>query len=129
MHGCEWMEVDVISERSGLKSEGHTLEYHFLVEIGCVEGGLAEVVYESLQRLVFFLSDAKEGEICGLIWAAASEMSSKHVGKGVKTVNEVWQESSGTSFAEHDIMGCIEGDMSYVYFEVLVRVGFSRITV
>jgi len=26
-------------------------------------------------------------------------------------------------------MGCIEGDMGYVYFEVLVRVGFSRLTV
>jgi len=26
-------------------------------------------------------------------------------------------------------MGCIKGDMGYVYLEVLVRVGFARITV
>jgi len=35
MHGCRWVEVDVIGERSKLESEGHTLEYHFLVEVGC----------------------------------------------------------------------------------------------
>ena len=74
------------------------------------------------------------------MWAIASEMGSKHVGKGVKTVNGVWQETSepfegmtfeggGKSFAEDDIVGSIEGDMGYVYFEVLVRVSFSRITV
>jgi len=35
-----------VSEWSGLQSEGHTLQYHFLVQVGCAEGGLEEVVYE-----------------------------------------------------------------------------------
>jgi len=62
------------------------------------------------------------------------------VGKGVKIVNGIWQESNepfegrafeggAKSFAEDVIVGYIKGDMGYVYFEVLVRVGFSRITV
>jgi len=56
------------------------------------------------------------------MWAVASEMSSKHVGKGVKTVNRVWREGSepfegrafedgGKGFVEDDIMGCIEDDI------------------
>jgi len=74
------------------------------------------------------------------MWAAASEKGSKHVGEGVKTVNGVWWEGSepfkgrtfeggGKSFAEDDVVGCIEGDIGYVYFEMLVRVGFPRIVV
>jgi len=74
------------------------------------------------------------------MWATANEMGSKHVGEGVKIVDRVWWEVSepfkgrtfeggGKSFAEDGIVGCIEGDMGYVYFEVLVRVGFSRIVV
>jgi len=74
------------------------------------------------------------------MWTAAGEISSEHVGEGVKAVNGIWRESSEPfecrafegdwkSFVENDIMGCIEGDKCYVYFEVLVWVGFSRITV
>jgi len=66
-------------------------------------------------------------------------MGSKHVGECVKTVNGVWREGSepfkgrtfesgGKSFAEDGIVGCIEGDIGYVYFQVCVKVGFSRIT-
>jgi len=62
------------------------------------------------------------------------------VREGVKVVNGIWWESSEPfegrafeggwkSFAEDGIMGCIKGDMGYVYFEVLIGVGFSRITV
>ena len=32
-------------------------------------------------------------------------------------------------FAENDIMGCIEGDVCYVHFEVLVWIGFAYITI
>ena len=79
-------EVDVISERSWFKGEGHTLQYHFFVEVGCVEGGFTEAIDEGSQRLVLFLSDAKEGKSGGLMWATTSEMGSEHVGEGVKTV-------------------------------------------
>jgi len=58
--------------------------------VWCAEGGLAEAVNESLQRLVLFLSDAEEREGCGLMWAAADEVSSEHVGEGVETVDGVW---------------------------------------
>ena len=96
-----------------------------------MESGLAEAVYEGPQHLVLFLFDAEEKEGCGLMWAAVSEMSSKHVGEGVKAVNGIWWESSepfeGRAFeggwkifAEDGIMGRIEGDVGYVYFEVLV---------
>ena len=74
------------------------------------------------------------------MWAAANEMSLKHVGEGVEVVNGIWWESSEPfegrafeggwkGFAEDGIMGRIEDNMGYVYFEVLVGVGFSRITV
>jgi len=52
--------VDVVSERTEFESEGHTLQYHLLVEVGCAEGALAEAVYEDLQRLVLFLSNVEE---------------------------------------------------------------------
>ena len=108
--------------------------------MGCAKGGLAEAVYEGPQRLVLILSDAEEREGCGLMWTAAGEMSSEHGGEGVKAVNGIWQESSESfkcrafkggwkGFAENDIMGCIEGDVCYVYFEVLVWVSFTHITV
>ena len=103
------------------------MQYHLLVEVGCAEGGLAEAVYEGPQHLFLFLSDTKEREGCGFMWTTAS----KHVGEGVKAVNGIWRESSEPfegrafeggweSFAEDNIIGCIQGDMSYVYFEVLV---------
>jgi len=49
VHGCagEGVEVDVISEWSEFEGEGHTLHYHFLVEVGCAKGDLAEAVNES----------------------------------------------------------------------------------
>ena len=128
--------MDVISERSGLRVR----TIHFLIEVGCAEGSLAEAIDESPKCLVLFLSDTEEGGSCGLMWAAANEMGCKHVGEGVKIVNGVWREGSepfkgrafeggGKSFVEDDIMGCIEGDMGYVYFEVFIRVGFSRVTI
>ena len=40
-------------------------------------------------RLILFLSDAKEREGCGLMWTAASEISSEHMGEGVKAVNGI----------------------------------------
>ena len=55
------MEVDVISERIGFEGESHTLHNHFLIKVGCAEGGFAEAVDESTQRLVLFLFDTKKG--------------------------------------------------------------------
>jgi len=60
--------------------------------------------------------------------------------EGVEKVNAVWRKGSepfkggtfeggGKSFAEDDIVGCIEGDMGYVHFEVFVKVGFSHIKI
>jgi len=48
MHGYGWVNVDVISERFRFEGEGHTLQYHFLVEMGCAEGSLTELIDESL---------------------------------------------------------------------------------
>jgi len=48
------------------------------------------VVDESLAHLVLFQSDAKKRDGCGLIRAAANEVSGEHVGEGVKVVDEVW---------------------------------------
>jgi len=83
------VEVDVVGEGAEFKSECHALKYHFLV-VWCVEGRLIEAVNESLKRLVLFLSDAKKRDGCGLMWAAASEVSGEHVGEGVKAVDGVW---------------------------------------
>jgi len=38
-------------------------------------------------------------------------------------------EGGGKIFTENDVVGCIEGDIGYVYFEVLVGVDFFCITV
>ena len=46
------MEVDVISEWSQFEGESHTLQDHFLREVGCAEGGFAEMIYKGVQRLV-----------------------------------------------------------------------------
>jgi len=134
------VEIDVVSEWSWFKGDNHTLQNHFLIEVGCAEGGFAEAVDESTQRLVLFLFDAKKGYGCGLMWAASSEVGGKHAGEGVKTFDGVWGKGSepfkgGTfkggrkSFTKDDIVGYIEGNVGYVYFKVLVRVGFSRIAV
>jgi len=61
--------------------------------------------------------------------AATSEACSKHVGECVKIVKGGAFESGGKSFTENGVVGCIAGHMGYVYFEVLVEVGFSRIAV
>ena len=37
-----------------------------------------------------FLSDAKKRDGCSLMWAVAGEVSSQHVGEGVKVVDGVW---------------------------------------
>jgi len=74
------------------------------------------------------------------MWAATSEVSGKHVGEGVKIVDGVWGKGSepfkgrtfeggGKSVTEEGIVGCIKGDVGYVYFKVLVKVGLSRIVV
>jgi len=74
------------------------------------------------------------------MWATSSEVGGKHVGECVKIVDGVCGKGSepfegrtfeegGKSFTEDGIVGLIEGDVGYVYFKVLVRVGFSRIAV
>ena len=74
------------------------------------------------------------------MWTSSNEVSGEHVGECVKTVDEVWGngsepfkgrtfEGGRKSFTEDDIVGCVEGDVGYVYFELLVGVGFSRIEV
>jgi len=57
-----------------------------LREVGHAEGGFAKTVDEGSQRLVSFLSDAKEG-LCGLMWAATSKMGGEKVGEGVEAIN------------------------------------------
>ena len=56
----------------------------------CAEGTLTEAVDQSLERLVLFLSDAKKRDGCNLMQVAAGEVSSEHVGEGVKAVDGVW---------------------------------------
>jgi len=51
------------------------------------------------------------------------------MGKGGEPFKGRAFEGGGKSFTEKDVVGCIEGDIGYVYFEVLVRVGFSHVTV
>jgi len=74
------------------------------------------------------------------MWAAASEVGGKHMGERVKIVDGVWGkardpvkgrtfEGGGKSFTEDDIVGCIKGNMAYVYFEVFVGVGLSLIAI
>jgi len=60
MHGGGWIEVDVVGEGVGFKSECHALKYHFLVEVWCTKSSLAETVNESPECLILFLSDAKK---------------------------------------------------------------------
>ena len=55
------MEVDIISEWSVFEGESHTLQDHFLREVGGAKGSFAETIYEGAQRLFSFLSDAEEG--------------------------------------------------------------------
>jgi len=71
--------------------------------------------------------------------AAASEVSGKHVGEVIKTVDRVWREGGkpfkGSAFeggrkgfAKNDIMGSVEGDVSDVDLEVFIRVDFTSVT-
>jgi len=83
------VEVDVVSEGAGFESEGHALKDHFLIEVWCAKGNLTEAVNESLKCLILFLSDAKKGDSCSLMWAVAGEVSGKHVGEGVEAVDRV----------------------------------------
>jgi len=52
------VQVDV-GEGAGLKSRGHALKYHFLVEVWCAKGSLAEMINKCPERLVSFLSDVE----------------------------------------------------------------------
>jgi len=74
------------------------------------------------------------------MWAASSKVGGKHVGEGVEIVDGVWGkgneplkgktfEDGGKSLTKDDIVGCIEGNVGYVYFQVLVEVAFSRIAI
>jgi len=58
MHGCRWVEIDVVGEGAGFESECHALKYHFLVEVWCAKGSLTKTVNKSPERLVLFLSNA-----------------------------------------------------------------------
>ena len=60
MHRGGWVQVDVVGEGAGLKSEGHALKYHFLVEVWSGKGSLTESINECPKRLALFLSDADE---------------------------------------------------------------------
>ena len=126
MHGCGWVQVDVVGEGAEFESECHTLQYHLLVKVWRPKGGLNKTIEE------------RKG--CGLIWMAAGEVSSEHVEGGVKAVNGVWRQicepfeggafkGGWKGFAVNDIVGSVEGNMCYVYFEVLVCIGFACITV
>jgi len=139
MHEGGWVEVDVIGKGAGFESECHALKYHFLIEVWCVKGSLAEVINESLKHLVLFMSDAKKGDGCSLMWAAASEVSGEHVGEGVEAVDGVWRKGGkpfeGMTFkdgreglAENDIVRSVEGDVGDIDLEVLVWIGLTCIT-
>jgi len=54
------VEVDVVGEGAGFKSECHALKYHFLIEVWCAKGSLTKTVNESTKCLVLFLSDAEK---------------------------------------------------------------------
>ena len=60
MHGGGWVEVDVVGEGARFESECHALKYHFLVEVWCAKFNLTEMVNESSECLVLFLSDAEK---------------------------------------------------------------------
>jgi len=54
------VEVDVVGEGARFESECHALKYHFLVEVWCAKFNLTEMVNESSECLVLFLSDAEK---------------------------------------------------------------------
>ena len=134
------MEVDVVGEGAGLQGECHALEDHLLVEMWCAKSYFTEAIYERSEWFALFLFNAQEGDCGGLVWAAASEVGGEHVGEDVETVDGVrWKgcepfegralEGGGEGFAEDCILGRVQGDMGYVDFEVLIRVGFASIAV
>jgi len=55
------------------------------------DGSLVETVDEDPQRLILFLPNAEERKCCGLMWTVAGEVSSEHMGEGVKAFNGVWR--------------------------------------
>ena len=106
----------------------------------CAEGNLTKAVDESSERLILFFSNAKKRDGCSLMWAAAGEVSSEHVGEGVKVIDGVWWQGGkpfeGGAFeggreglVENDIVRSVEGDMGDIDFEVLVWIGLVCITV
>ena len=131
MHGGGWVEVYVVSEGAGFESECHALKDQFLIKVWCAKGSLTEAVNESLERLVLFLSDAKKGDGCSLMWAVAGKVSGKHVGEGVEAVDGVWRKGGkpleGRTFkggrkglAENDIVRNVEDDVGDIDLEVFV---------
>jgi len=85
LHGGGWVKIDVVGEGFGFESECHALKYHFLIKVWCAKGSLDE----SPECLVLIISDAKKGDGCSLMWAAADKVSGEHVGEGVKVVDGV----------------------------------------
>ena len=59
VHGGGWVEVDIVSEGSGLQGEGHTLEYHFLVKVWCTKSCFTEAIDECSEWFIGFLSNAQ----------------------------------------------------------------------
>jgi len=115
-------DVVVVDEGAEFESECHALKYHFLIEVWCAKGSLTQVVNESLKRLVLFMSDAKKGDGCSLLWTVAGKVSGIDVGEGVEAVNEVWRKrgklfedrafkGGREGLAENGIMRSVEGDV------------------
>jgi len=136
MHGGGWVEVYVVSKGVGFESECHALKDHFLIEVWCAKGNLTKAVNESPERLVLFLSDAKKGDGCSLMWAVVGEVSGKHVGEGVKVVDGVWRKGGkpfeGRAFkggrkglAENGVVRSVKGDVGDIDLEVFVWIGLT----
>jgi len=122
------VEVDVVSEWVEFESECHALKYHLLIEVWCAKGNLTEAINKSPERLILFLSHAKKGDGCSLMWAAASEVSGEHVGEGVEVIDGVWRKGGkpfeGRAFkggreglAENGIVRSVEGDVGDIDLE------------
>ena len=103
----------------------------------CAKGSLTKAVDESPERLILFLSDAKKGDGCSLMWAAAGEVSGENVGEGVKAVDGVWRKGSkpfeGGAFkggreglAENGIVRSVEVDMGDIDLEVFICIGLTQ---
>jgi len=61
VHGGWRLKIDVVSKQIRFQCKGYTLQDHLLSEVWHPKGGLAEMIYKGLERLISFLSDAEEG--------------------------------------------------------------------